>query len=139
MEREMTKNTDAIPSGKTERQSPPSYGAVEQQHPHDIITPRRGKDFLRPPVIHDGMHHTQDGQFNAGISKTASASGLQGYQLPTDPVKQHGSKTVPVPPCHPQMKSDSARGSYDPTRADRVIGEAILSGSTKLPATVKED
>jgi hypothetical protein len=58
--------------------------------------------------------------------------------LPTDPEKQHGSKTFPVPALHSAFKSDHKRGSYDPGLAGRMTGEAIISGSTKLPATVKE-
>jgi len=58
---------------------------------------------------------------------------------PTDPTKQHGSKKFPVPALAQGMKSDPERGSYQPQDADRIIGGVVLSGSTKLPATVKED
>lgn len=104
----------------------------------DIRVGGRAKN-LSPPVVHDGMHHTQDGAFNAGVSKTESASALQGYQLPTDPVKQHGSKQLPVPACNPGTPSRADRGTYDPVRAGRVMGAAAMSGSTKLPQTTTED
>jgi hypothetical protein len=62
--------------------------------------------------------------------------------LPTDPEKQHGSKTFPVPGVTRGLKAhanDPQRGSYDPASSGKVIGQAIISGSTKLPAAVRED
>jgi hypothetical protein len=66
--------------------------------------------------------------------------------LPTDHEKQHGSKRFPIPACHPASKSDDVeRGTYDPTRADKVMGEAATSADDfapklhTLPATTTEE
>lgn len=60
--------------------------------------------------------------------------------LPTDPEKQHGGKTLPIPACHSGTPSGRPNGAiYDPQRADLVIGEAHLSGATKLPAETTEE
>jgi hypothetical protein len=88
------------------------------------------------PVTH-GMHERTN--TSVGAPPRDNNPPDASSPLPTDPEKQHGSKTFPVPACHPHMRSDPQRGSYDLALGDKVIGQAIISGSTKLPAAVKED
>jgi hypothetical protein len=52
---------------------------------------------------------------------------------PVDHEKQHASKTLPIPACHPSMKSDSERGSYRPDMADKIMGEAVRPVSDFAP------
>jgi hypothetical protein len=65
--------------------------------------------------------------------------------MPTDDEKQHMRKVLPVPACHPSMKSDSERGSYKPEDADRIMGEAARPAADfapdlhTLPASTTED
>jgi hypothetical protein len=59
--------------------------------------------------------------------------------LPTDHEKQHGNKTFPAPGITYGMTSRDDRGSYDPTMAHKVMSEAVVSGSTQLPAKNKEN
>lgn len=93
---------------------------------------------LAPPVVHDGMSHIEGGAFNAGVSKTESASALQGFWLPTDPEVQHrGKQFAPVAP-HPDTPPRKDRATYDPSAGGRVIGAAVISGSTKLPEATEE-
>lgn len=117
-------------------------GKTVQPLPAVDIEPQRGssKKFLsQPPIVHDGMHHVaDDGQRVTGVSRTASASALQGFKLPTDPQVQHRGKQLPIPACHSATPGDPERGTYDPSRAGKVIGSAIISGSTKLPESTDE-
>jgi hypothetical protein len=53
---------------------------------------------------------------------------------PTDPTKQHGSKKYPKPAIHSSMT-----GTPHADGGDQILAGAVLSGSTKLPATVKEN
>jgi hypothetical protein len=87
--------------------------------------------------VHGGQSHRDGGTHNAGISRTASAAALDGYKLPTDPPVV--VKRLPIPAVNPGTPSRPDRGVYDPDRANKVIGEAILSGSTRLPDSVCED
>jgi hypothetical protein len=61
--------------------------------------------------------------------------------LPTDPERQHGSKSVLIPAVSWGMS-----GHHDPNRAFAVMGEATRSpddhtrlGKSALPSSVKED
>lgn len=56
--------------------------------------------------------------------------------LPTDPTKQHGSKQFPKPAIHDGMRGHAA---ITVDSGDQLLAGAVLSGSTKLPAAVKED
>jgi hypothetical protein len=103
----------------------------------------RPKAQINPPPIHPGMasrtRGTLGGPPNPNYGPDASSP------LPTDPEKQHGSKRFPIPACHSASKSDPERGTYDPSMADKVMGEAARPVSDfapnlhTLPATVKED
>jgi hypothetical protein len=62
----------------------------------------------------------------------------------TDPTRQ--GKMFPIPKIAHGMKSDDVeRGTYDPTRADKVMGEAATSSDDfapklhTLPASVSEE
>ncbi len=59
--------------------------------------------------------------------------------LPTDPETQHGSKTLPVPRQHWGTPDQKLGAKYDPASAFKVVGDAILSGSTKLPDRTTEN
>jgi hypothetical protein len=54
--------------------------------------------------------------------------------LSTDPEKQHGSKAFPKPAIHSSMTATPHTDG-----GEQVLAGAVLSGSTKLPATVSED
>lgn len=91
---------------------------------------------LDPLVIHPHMAsrtNTTLGAPPTGAPPDASSP------LPTDPERQHGGKTLPMPKCHPGTPSRPERGTFDPGRANLVIGEAILSGSTRLPDATTEN
>lgn len=90
-------------------------------------------DPLRIHPGHSSRTNTTLGAPPTGTPLDASSP------LPTDPEKQHGSKTLPVPACHPGTPSRRQRGRFDPQMANRVAGEAILSGSTKLPEATEEN
>jgi len=47
--------------------------------------------------------------------------------LATDPSKQHGDKTLPVPRMAFGMKSDPLRGRFDPGFAEVIMNEAATS------------
>jgi hypothetical protein len=97
----------------------------------------RRKTASDPVAITHGMHERTNTSIGAPPRDNNPPDASSA--LPTDPEKQHGSKTFPVPACHSQMKSDPLRGSYDPGLAGRVTGQAIISGSTKLPASTTEE
>lgn len=92
---------------------------------------------LDPPgVIHPSMANRTSTSLGApptGAPPDASSP------LPTDVEKQHGSKTLPIPRCHPGTPSRAERSTYDPDSANKVVGEAILSGSTRLPDSTSEN
>jgi hypothetical protein len=90
-----------------------------------------------PVAITHGMHERTNTSIGAPPRDNNPPDASS--PLPTDPEKQHGSKTFPVPACHPHMRSDPQRGSYGPALGDIVTGAAVISGSTKLRAAVKED
>jgi hypothetical protein len=56
---------------------------------------------------------------------------------PLDP--SQAEKRLPIPQVHSGTPSRAERGHHDPDMAGKVMGQAIISGSTKLPATVKEN
>ncbi len=133
----MADDTNPVPSGKIHHVPAPSRGMESQQNANSL---RGGKPKGYPIAVAWGQHHVgEDGTRQTGISRTESAAALTGYKLPTDPAKQHGSKMVPVPGVTRGMKSDPERGHYDPGMAHRVVGEAVASGSTKLPSATSEE
>ncbi len=116
------------------------------------VQPRHGGQPKGSPVFaHGAMHHTQDGVFNVGISKTASAAALAGYKLPTDPPIE-GKRVAPAA-LHPSMASERRSGpegsvgaKYDPRSGDKVLSEAVHTpddfahrvGRSGLPDAVAE-
>jgi hypothetical protein len=94
---------------------------------------------LDPLVTHPHMANRTSTSLGApptGAPPDASAP------LPTDVEKQHGSKTLPIPKCNPGTPSRPDRGYgsiFDPDNANKVVGEAILSGSTRLPDSTSEN
>jgi hypothetical protein len=119
--------------------------AIQSWHnkPQDI-THKNGPDIARtggrpktsgPSPLHPNMRDrvtTTLGAPPTGAPPDASSPS------PVDQEKQHGSKQLPVPALAHGMKSDPERGSYRPEGANEIMGDAVLSGSSKLPATVKE-
>ncbi len=101
---------------------------------------------LDPLVIHDD-HAMRARLRTPSIGGPPTGAPLDASSpLPTDSVKQHGMKTFPVPKCHPATPSRPSRGpeksigsTYDPASANKVVGGAILSGSTKLPESTDEN
>jgi hypothetical protein len=91
--------------------------------------------------IHSSMSHrasTTLGGPPTGAPPDASSPRV------TDPTRQ--CRTFPIPKITHGMKSDDVeRGTYDPTRADKVMGEAATSPDDfapklhTLPATVSEE
>ncbi len=102
---------------------------------------------LDPLVIHDD--HAMRARLRTpsiGAPPTGGAPPDASSPLPTDPEKQHGSKRLPIPALHPSMASERRSGpegsigaKYDPASANRVVGQAILSGSTRLPDSTSEE
>lgn len=90
-----------------------------------------------PVAITHGMHERTNTSIGAPPRDNSPPDASS--PLPTDPEKQHGSKTLPVPALHSAFKSDPERGSYDPGSSGKVIGQAIVSGSSELPSSVQED
>lgn len=90
-----------------------------------------------PVAITHGMHERTNTSIGAPPRNNNPPDASS--PLPTDPEKQHGDKRLPIPPLHSAFKSDPQRGSYDPASSGKVTGEAIISGSSKLPVAVQED
>lgn len=103
---------------------------IEHDNSQTLDIARRStvaKRGFGPAPIHPGMSNRTNTTLGApptGAPPDASSP------LPTDPDKQHGSKSFPVPACHPHMKSDPERGSYDPQCAGRVMGNAHSDGKS---------
>ncbi|MGD0332983.1 MAG: hypothetical protein ABSA90_06965 [Xanthobacteraceae bacterium] len=94
----------------------------------------------RPVGVHNGMSHRDGGTLNTGISRTASAAALAGYRDPTAPPAV--AKRLPIPACNPSTPSRPDRGYgsiFNPDSGPKVMRQAVLSGSTKLPDEVCED
>ena len=90
-----------------------------------------------PVAITHGMHERTNTSVGAPPRDNNPPDASR--PLPTDPEKQHGSKTFPVPGVTRGLEAhanDPQRGSYDPASSGKVIGQAIISGSTRLPAAV---
>jgi hypothetical protein len=91
-------------------------------------------------VTHPGMASKTRGGPAYGLAGNPDASSAS----VTDPTRQ--CKTFPIPKIAHGMKSDDVeRGTYDPTRADKVMGEAATSSDDfapklhTLPASVSEE
>jgi hypothetical protein len=97
----------------------------------------RAKASDRPCPIHPGMASRTD--TSTGAPPRDNNPPDASSPLPTDPTKQHGSKSFPTPAVSWGMNNERQRGHHDPHMADQVMRQATPSGSTKLPATVKED
>ena len=122
--------------------------AVQSWHnkPQDI-THVNGRDIARqssaakagdgPPKIHPTMAERTN--TSVGAPPRDNSPPDASNPLPTDHEKQHGMKTFPVPACHTGTPSRAARGIYDPANGGKVIDQATISGSTRLPAAVQED
>ncbi len=85
---------------------------------------------LDPLRIHPG--HASRTNTTVGAPPTGAAPDASS-PLPTDVEKQHGSKTLPIPACHSHMVSDSARGSYRPDLADKVMADAVRPAADFSP------
>ena len=133
----MGRPVNPIPPGKVHHVPAASRGMESQQHDKAILgKPAKAKGY--PLAVHDAMHHVQDGAFNAGISKTESAAALQGYELPTDPVVQHGNKQLPIPACHSATPSRADRSAYDPKSGRAILDQGIAeTGGPDHPANMK--
>ncbi len=98
----------------------------------------KSRKNLSPPPIHSSMSERTDTSIGApprGTPPDASSSS----PLPTAPERQHGAKVLPVPKCHDGTPSRPDRGQYDPGSAFKVVGEAVLSGSSRLPESTTEE
>jgi hypothetical protein len=82
----------------------------------------RAKTEMDGVPIHPGMASKTRGGPAYGLAGNPDASSAS----VTDPTRQ--CKTFSVPKIAHGMKSDDVeRGTYDPTRADRIMGEATRS------------
>jgi hypothetical protein len=94
-----------------------------------------GKAKGYPVKVHAGMTDQQVAQ--AGTKHLITDAVVDpGTSLN---LKDGMGKRTPIPACHPGTPSRDQRGKYDPNMANRVIGEATFSGSTRLPGEVSEN
>ena len=73
------------------------------------------------------------------VTDAVDASSANPLDLMTS---SQAGKRLPIPGITRGLEAhanDPQRGSYTPDIGDKVIGQAIVSGSTKLPAAVQED
>jgi len=94
--------------------------------------PKRLTPLVTHPSMKDRTSTTLGAPPTGELSDASSA-------LPTDPIRQHSSKKLPVPKCHPGTPSRDQRGQFDPKMATDVFGDAVLSGSTRLPESTSEE
>ncbi len=129
----------AYQGGRTDIHAPGpvhhTYGEVPQTT-RSGLGREGGKPKGYPIHVHGGQTHRDGGTVNTGISRTASASALQGGKLPTNPPVV--AKRLPIPRPNSGTPSRAERGVFDPNRANKVMSEAVLSGSTKLPDSTSE-
>ncbi len=116
-------------------------GKTVHAQPAFDIQPRHGKAKGGPVAVAFGQHHVgEDGTLQTGVSRTESAAALRGGKLPTDPPVV--GKVFAVPGVTRGLEAhanDSETGHFDPKISDRVMGEATISGSTRLPASTSEN
>ena len=116
---------------------------IDHEKTQDLGLARAGgrrKTASDPVAITHGMHERTN--TSVGAPPRDNNPPDASSPLPTDPEKQHGSKTFPVPGVTRGLEAhanDPQRGSYDPASSGKVIGQAIISGSTKLPAAVEKE
>ena len=115
----MGRPVNPIPPGKVHHVPAASRGMESQQHDKAILgEPAKAKGY--PLAVHDAMHHVQDGCIQRRVSPRRRAPPRRrATTLPTDPVVQHGSKSLPIPACHPHTRATRRRGVYDPEERPR--------------------
>jgi hypothetical protein len=137
---------DAPESG---HRSTRGFAAVKGTQPAVDIQPRHGGKAKGGVVAHswgntkqqiaeEGTKHVVYGAGPAyGLAGNPDASSANPLDLMTS---SQAGKRLPIPVAHPHMTAnDPERGTYDPASSGKVLAEAVVSGATKLPATVKED
>ena len=113
------------------------FAAVKGELPAVDVQPRHGLAKGGEVAVAFGQHHVgEDGVLQTGISRTAAAAALRGDKLPTDPPVV--AKRLPIPAVTWGNKPDPERSHYEPENANKVVGEAIVSGSTRLPGATSE-
>ena len=122
------------------------FAAVKGSQPAVDIQPRHGGKAKGGVVAHSwGNTAKQIAGENLthkvieAFSGAPDASSANPMDLMTS---SQAGKRLPTPRVTRGLEAhadDPERGAYDPTRGTKVIGEAIVSGADKLPATVKED
>jgi hypothetical protein len=93
------------------------------------------KRFLgEAPAIHGVMFHVENGVMKQSISKIQNAAEAPdgGSPNPQDPTVP-GKRFAPVA-VHPGMASRSANHETGVALGAKILGEAILSGSSRLPS-----
>lgn len=113
---------------------------IEHEKTADLGIARAGsrpKTASDPCPIHPGMGERTNSSIGAPPRNANSPDASS--PLPTNPEKQHGSKTFPIPGITRGMSTRPGRGEYDPGSAGKVIGQAIVSGSTKFPEAASEE
>jgi hypothetical protein len=89
------------------------------------------------PEVHSGMHHQESGVGVHGISKTQNAAEAPDASSANPLDKTYEGKVLPIPVTTPGMRSRTDAGmqhtDYRHAVGKRVLDEAILSGSSKLP------
>ena len=128
-------STKAIPTDRCT-----SGDLMCEQHADGNIARAGGKakrHLGEAPAVHSGMHHVENGVGVHGISKTQNAAEAPDASSANPLDKTYEGKVLPIPVTTPGMRSRTDAGmqhtDYRHGVAKRILDEAILSGSSKLP------
>ncbi len=110
-------------------------------HPQPVldVQPRHGGKAKGGVVAHSwGNNEQQIAKESTAhiVTDAVDASSANPLDLMTS---SQAGKRLPVPAINSATPSRAQRGAEDGGLAGRVMGEAVVSGSTKLPASVKEN
>jgi len=118
------------------------FAAVKGSQPAVDIQPRHGGKAKGGDIAHSWgnteQQIAQEGTKHV-VYGAPDASSANPLDLMTS---SQAGKRLPTPRITRGLEAhadDPERGAYDPARGPKVIGEAIVSGADKLPATVKEN
>lgn len=95
----------------------------------------KSRKNLDPPPLHSAMSNRTSTELGA----PPRGLPLDTSELPTDPQRQHAMKLFPIPKLHPSMSDRPEGASFDPGSAFKVVADAILSGSSKIPDSTTEE
>ncbi len=115
------------------------FAAVKGSQPALDVQPRHGGKAKGGVVAHSwGNTEQQVAKENTAhiVTEAVDASSENPLDLMTS---SQAGKHLPIPACNSATPSRAGRGVFDSAVGDKVIGQAIISGSDKLPGAVSEE